>query len=184
VIRPWGERFVQKLFNTEEEQYPIIDNLSPESAGARYRMADRGLWNSISDVARFLAFNLFETSLNQKGSFLGPDPNKPERPSWDVGIGRTFGYRLFADALDPDDPFRKSLLDETQDSRALRKELDSLANDQTALPDDEVRLLCDHIAIRVGANGKKCERPNLGYLIESSLVPREWVLTNHLSDRR
>jgi UDP-2,3-diacylglucosamine pyrophosphatase LpxH len=184
VVRPWGERFVQKLFNTEEEQYPLIDNLSPETAGARYRMADRGLWKSISDVARFLAFNLFETSLNQKAYFLGPDPNKAERPSWDVAVGRGFGYRLFADALDENDPFRKLLLEDAEESRALRKELDSLAKNKKALPDEEVRLLCDQIAIRVGANGKKCEPAQLGHLFESNVVPREWVLREHLLARR
>jgi hypothetical protein len=25
VIRPWGERFVQQLFNAEEARYPITD---------------------------------------------------------------------------------------------------------------------------------------------------------------
>jgi UDP-2,3-diacylglucosamine pyrophosphatase LpxH len=184
IVRPWGERFVQKLFNAEEENYPIIDNLSPETAGARYRMADRGLWKSISDVARFLSFNLFETSLHQKAYFLGPEPNKTDRPSWDVSIGRALGYRLFADALDQEDPFRQVLIEETPQSRALRQELDSLAKDEKVLPHDEVRLLCDQIAIRVGAKGKKCERPTLGYLVESNLVPREWILRNHLSVRR
>lgn len=60
ILRPWGEQFVQKLFNDEERCYPIIDNLSPETAGTRYRMADQGLWKSASDVARFIAFNIFE----------------------------------------------------------------------------------------------------------------------------
>jgi hypothetical protein len=73
VVRPWGELFVQKLFNEQEEQYPIIDNLSPETAGARYRAADRGLWGSTTDIARMLFFNLWETSTTQRAIMLGED---------------------------------------------------------------------------------------------------------------
>ena len=39
IIRPWGELFVQKIFNDEEKTYQIIDNLIPETAGAWYRHA-------------------------------------------------------------------------------------------------------------------------------------------------
>ncbi len=33
IVRPWGELFVQRLFNDQEKTYSIIDNLSPETAG-------------------------------------------------------------------------------------------------------------------------------------------------------
>ncbi len=183
VIRPWGERFVQKLFNREEKEYPIIDNLSPESAGARYRLADRGLWASVADVGRFILFNLFETSASQKAYFLGPEPESKDRPVWNVGMGRKMGHRLFANALDPNDPFRKALLEDTGQGRALRKELDALAQDSKSLSDDGVRLLCDQVAIRAGKDGPKCEQPHLGYMAESNLIPREWVLRGHVSRR-
>jgi len=52
IVRPWGELFVQRLFNEQERTYPIIDNLSPETAGARYRATDRGVWGSAADVAK------------------------------------------------------------------------------------------------------------------------------------
>ena len=73
VIRPWGELFVQKLFNEQERVYPIIDNLSPETAGARYRAADRGLWGSTTDIARMLFFNLWEASPKQEMIMLGEE---------------------------------------------------------------------------------------------------------------
>ncbi len=183
VVRPWGERFVQKLFNSEEKEYPIIDNLSPESLGARYRMADRGLWSSIADVGRFILFNLFETSFSQKGYFLGPEPQGAERPTWDLVVGRGLKHKLIADSLDPNDPFRKTLLDDTEQASALRGELDALVQNPKTLSDAEVRLLCDQVAIRAGKTGAKCERPQLSYLFESTLVPREWVLREHLSQR-
>lgn len=183
IVRPWSERFVQKLFNSEEREYPIIDNLSPESAGARYRMADRGLWSSIADVGRFILFNLFETSWSQKAYVLGPEPEAKERPAWDLAVARNMGHKLVADSLDANDPFRRALLEDNSQARALRSELDALARDPSLLPDNEVRLLCDQVAIRAGNDGSKCEPPHLGYLAESNLIPREWVLREHLSQR-
>ena len=93
VIRPWGELFVQKLFNEQEETYPIIDNLSPESAGARYRAADRGLWGSASDIARLVMFNLMETSPKQKSASLGS--GAVQRREWDLKVARKLGADLF-----------------------------------------------------------------------------------------
>lgn len=181
VIRPWGEQFVQKVFNKEEEEYPIIDNLSPETAGARYRMADRGLWRSIRDIARFIAFNLFETSLSQKVRVLGPDDDPFGKPEWDVKIGRDKGHRLFTEALPPEDPFRNAVLDSTNaEAAALREELDALAVNQNQLPDVNVRLLCDMIALR---GGPLCKWEDAGQLLESLLVSRESVLRAHLNER-
>lgn len=35
ITRPWGKYFVQNIFNeVEGEEYAIIDNISPETAGA------------------------------------------------------------------------------------------------------------------------------------------------------
>jgi hypothetical protein len=76
VERSWGELFVQRLFNREEKNYPIIDNVFPLSMGAKYRLADRGFQKSAADLARFIAFNLFENSVAQKVASLGPDDGK------------------------------------------------------------------------------------------------------------
>jgi UDP-2,3-diacylglucosamine pyrophosphatase LpxH len=180
VVQPWGERFVQSIFNNEEETYPIIDNLSPETAGARYRMADRGLWRTAQDMARFIAFNLFETSMQQKGAFLGA-PEKNEDPKWDVKLGRDMGHLLFANALAADDPFRQALLADAGDARALRVELDGLARNPAKTSDAEVMMLCDQISIR--QNQKLCETPQLGAAIEQLLVPRRRVMVEHLKVR-
>jgi hypothetical protein len=76
--RPWGERFVQQMFNSQEEEYEIIDNIAPETVGVKYRIADRGYVRTAADVARFIAFNLFETSLPQKGSVAWRLRNRPQ----------------------------------------------------------------------------------------------------------
>ena len=178
LVRPWGERFVQKLFNEQETNYPIIDNLSPEAAGARYRMADRGLWGSATDMARFLVFNLTETSLVQKTAFLGGEPVAGQAP--DTARGRAQGHQLFVAALAEDDPFRHELLADTAQGAALRSELDSVARDEKSLSSTEVLLLCDQAA----AHGKPlCVETTAGYMAQKLLVPRERVLRQHLAQR-
>jgi UDP-2,3-diacylglucosamine pyrophosphatase LpxH len=177
IVQPWGEKFVQSIFNAEEEAYPTIDNLSPETAGTRFRMADRRLWGSVRDVARLLTFNLFETSIQQKGALLG-ETGKGD-PKWNVRLGRKLGYRLFADSLPKDDPFRDALLADNRDALALRAELDALAADPDRLRDNEVELLCDQIAIR-NLTGTRCEEVHLGAAIERTLVPRKRVMIGHL----
>jgi len=168
VVRPWGELFVQRLFNAEEEQYPIIDNLSPETAGARYRMADRGLWGSTADVARFVTFNLFETSARQKGAALGREP--------DAGVPCTraeadaLGHRLVLGALDPKDPFRVQAEAKTKEAQLLRDELDALVK---RLPDQDIQDLC----------ARQVDASTLGAAIESKFVPRAEVIRKHLRER-
>ncbi len=181
IERPWGELFVQRLFNEQEETYPIIDNLSPESAGARYRMADRGWVHSVADAARFLAFNLFETGLSQEQQFLGAaDPGA--EPMWDMAFARAMGSRLFAQALASGDPFRTELLEDTASGKALRSELDTLARDETRLSNAEITLLCDLMQARTQGQSK-CLPAELGMLLQKAVVPKRVVMADHLRTR-
>jgi hypothetical protein len=137
----------------------------------------------VSDVARFVAFNIFQTSVNQKVAFLGD--NKKGLPSWspaDIARARKHGYRLFADSLPDDDPFRLSMLENTENSKNLQNELNAIAK---RLSDAEVRYLCDRLAVRqrIRKTGITCGQVNLGYLLEKTFVPRERVLVDHVSDR-
>lgn len=184
VVRPWGERFVQLVFNDQEARYPIIDNLSPESAGVRYRMADRGLWRSLSDLARFIAFNVFETSAAQKTGLLGPPPaNEPEEKRWDLPYARAAGHQLFAKALPPNDPFRAELLADNEHAAALRKEFDRLVADEKELSDGELRGLCDLAAATSEGAWALCRPAVLGALAEATVVPLRWKLREHLKQR-
>jgi hypothetical protein len=174
--RPWGERFVQKLFNAEEEDYEIIDNVAPESVGVKYRIAERGYVSAAADIARFIAFDLFETSVTQKGASLGgaqADPNDPNR--WDTKLARQkIGYKLFLEALDKNDPMRAQI----EGQEALRTELAALALDSNRLSNSEVRALCDHLARRNAP--EKCAVATAGALLESKLVPRRHVVGGHI----
>ena len=170
LIRPWGELFLQNLFNTEEREYPIIDNLSPETVGARYRMADRGLWKSASDVARFIAFNLYETSMTQKEASLGKENG--EEPAREA-CSKDLAHRLFIEALPPDDPFRIQAEGKSPEAQELRDMLDALAKD---LPEEDVAQIC---AQRTAAN-------ELGAALatfEAMFVPRAKVLYKPVADR-
>lgn len=85
----------------------------------------------MGDIARFLAFNLFETYLPQKAQFLGPKPAADEPIKWDVTYARDeLGWRLMALALPPEDPLREQLLAEPapQEIVQLRGELARVAS--------------------------------------------------------
>jgi UDP-2,3-diacylglucosamine pyrophosphatase LpxH len=180
VIRPWGELFVQRLFNEQEEAYPLIDNLSPETAGARYRAADRGVWGSAVDIARFVMFNLIETSITQKSAVLGPEASK--RREWDIEIARGLGANLFLNALPANDPLRDQVLKSDEAASLIKKELADLAKNSQRLPDAEVLHLCDLIA---DANNKPdCADPTLGSAIGNALIPKEKIMERHLRTRR
>lgn len=179
IIRPWGEQFVQKIFNEQKNNYPIINSLSPESAGIRYRMADRGAWGTADDIAKFVAFNLSQTSLRQKVQILGAGDSPEDKPKWDITKAREQGHRLFVAALPKNDMFRAELLGESEKAMKARVELDELARDEKRLPDENVKLLCEQAAIR---GESVCKTSELGASVEKLLVPREWVLATHLRE--
>lgn len=180
IERPWGERFVQKEFNAIEDMYPIVDNIGPESASIRFRMADRGLFGSISDIVDFISFNLFETNLAQFASFLGSSEGKSleTTPKWDEDYARGKGEYLFLDALAEDDPFLRRVNEDNAKAEAVRKGLAALAVDEKRLPSDHVMSLCDMIAIR---GRSQCNRHEMGYQLQKLLVSTDAVIREHLA---
>ncbi|MDE5454135.1 hypothetical protein GWE18_15000 [Bradyrhizobium sp. CSA112] len=182
LVRPWGERFVQRLFNSEEDEYEIIDNMASETVGAKYRIAARGYLMSTYDFARFIAFNLFETSVAQEIGALGGDPSmaSTDREQWNLAMAREeIGYKLFLEALRADDPLRAELAGGDTSSQALRNELTALARDKTRLSDGDVRALCDLLALR--DSSQKCSVGAAGFAIEKNLVPRRHVMRDHVA---
>lgn len=179
LIRPWGENFVQALFNAEEAEYPLIDNLGPESAGLRYRLADKGVVRTASDFARFIAFNLFETSFRQKLDLLGStdagDDGDPQR--WNVDEAQALGHKLVVDALPANDPAALLIIDGTEDGARLRSALDDLVG---SMSNEELVQLCDHAAMH---GRSTCQPPVLGSLVEKLITTNEAVLRAHLDAR-
>lgn len=185
VERPWGESFVQKLYNDVESGYPIIDNLIPESVGAALYSRRRGVFGSVADFARFIAFNVFQTSLRQKIELDVGDASKAD--AWDVKAARARGHRLLADTFAPDDPYRARLLTSSdQEIVALRTSMDALVRDEDKLPDAAVLALCDQVKIRAtqdpSASVQLCTR-NLALSTARGLLPLTRVLAPHLAER-
>ena len=172
LIRPWGENFVQTLFNEEESRYPLIDNLGPESAGLRYRIADRGWVRTARDFARFIAFNLFETSFRQKLDVLGQPGSStvPTQP-------RELGHRLVLGALPVDDPMAARINEQSVEGTELRAQLDALVS---AMSDTEVAQLCDHAALQGRID---CAAPTLSSVAQGLVTTNEAVLRAHLRKR-
>ena len=184
VDRPWGEFFVQKLFNEAEDQHPLIDNLIPESAGAGLYSRRQGVVASSVDLARFIAFTLFQTSLWQKLELNVADPSKAD--AWDLKVARQRGARLFADAMGPDDPLRAQLLEgATPRAVEIRESLDALSKDPAKLSDAAVLALCDQIKIRAQrepGTRQLCSR-DLFLGTARSFFPLNRVLAPHLAAR-
>jgi hypothetical protein len=186
MIRPWGERFVHGLYNRVEEQYTLIDNLIPQSNGVRHYLKDRGFFGSAGDVARFLAFNLTQTSLTQLGALGEPEHEGP--PPWDETKARERGWLLFARALPKDDWYRKKLEEGGAEWSTVKRDLDSLARDPSLVTDDEVKSLCDRAAVITQDETELCPRrdPTLGREILKGLArgARLRALQAHLKARK
>jgi hypothetical protein len=188
LLRPWGELFVQRLYNDRETDHPIIDNLMPQTNGARYYMAEKGFWGSLADVGRFLKFNLLDASFRQLGSLGGDAPQDAKK--WDVAAARLRGYRLYTNALSPGDVFRKSLESPpSQEWTDLRAVLDAQAGSAADLSEDEVLSLCDATALRIASETgtditERCPTTALGGSILGSLQPLQRTLATHLRSRR
>jgi hypothetical protein len=182
IEQSWGENFVQSKFNDVEADFPIIDNLTPESAGLKYRVAQRGILGSTRDFAEFLKFNLVAVSVRQFARFLGSEePENPKETRWDLLYARSLGADLFLYSLKPDDPLRKIISQQDEDAVRLIAELKQLANDPERLSDAEVSLLCDRLALN--QSERSCQPPALGSRVETWLIPRRHVIQAHLESR-
>ncbi len=183
--RPWGEMFVHNLYDRVEQQNEVIDNLIPQSNGVKHLMKKEGFFGAAADVARFLAFNIGQTSLAQKGALGQPATGKLE---WNVEGARQKGWELFA-AANPDEWYREKLKSPPDGSwTAVRTQLDALARDPEAIPDDEVRNLCDKAKLLSPAGESVCPRKDPTLLIDTigGAIPGAAYrsMTSHLKKRR
>ena len=168
--------FVQKIFNDVEDDYPLIDNISPESVGAKYRIADQGVAATAKDLGRFVLFNLFETSRSQLAKVLSLNENKP--PEWNVALGRAAGHRLVVASLPDGDGFAALIASDSEAGVSLQSTLDEQVR---ALPDEGVKQLCD-----LAAMSKKypCIVDLASNTMESLLRSERQIVTPHLKMRQ
>lgn len=129
LAKPWGENMVQQFYNQYEAVFPIIDNLSKESAGVQYAIEQAGLAAAQDAVGRFFRFFLFQQSTRQAMVALGKDGH----PAWDGAAVRQRGADFFIDTLaDP------TLL---AAARAAQK-AGTLTLEASRLSDDEIDVIC------------------------------------------
>lgn len=172
--RPWGQLFVQKIYNDVEGEYPIIDNIGPESVGVKYRIIDRGVVASAADIARFLKFNLFETSRSQLGRFMSVAGAEPD---WRVDLGRQAGHQLVLASLEPGDELAALIAEDSETGQSLR---DSLDAEVRQMPDDGIRQLCEIAAMQ---DNHPCAPSVASHMGQSLLRSERAVVTPHLRAR-
>lgn len=136
LVRPWGERFVQTVYNRYEEKYPIIDNISEESVGVDYALAAEGGAGAIGGLGRFLKFFFTQVSWEQFKAALG---GKEEALEWDVQAVRDQGDAFLLEMLPEGGGLRRAA-GEALSTRSLGI---SLAN----LSLQEIVAVCDKRAV-------------------------------------
>lgn len=148
--RPWGELFVQQFFDGVEKTMPVIDNIIPQSYGVSLLQKKSGFTGNAKDIARFVGFNIFHTSISQIATLhypAGEEAKNDPTHGWDIPKARDLKERLFADSLPRSDPFRTGILDTANSAwDPFREELRAIAGDPAQLPDEGVVVLCDRIA--------------------------------------
>src|SRR4029453_13584130 len=152
----------------------------PLSEGVDLYMKQRGITGTPGDFARFLRFNLFETSIRQKVALGGPE-DAGGRP--DVSKGRRLGHKLFANALPDADTFRDALQHDTSDEwNAIRKTVTELTANPEQLSDAEVLTLCDAIAARRKESNAARENcaGTAGASVVQGVIPIDHVIARHL----
>ncbi|PWT80789.1 MAG: hypothetical protein C5B57_11670, partial [Blastocatellia bacterium] len=136
LLRPWGERAVQPLYNKLEERYPIVDNFALSGAGLKYGLAADGLSDAGEAAPQLLRYFLSLMSWQQFRMEL--DGGEIEPPTWDIAQVRAQGASFLVASLADDDRFKPLAARAMADGRLLRS-IDELS-------DDEVVALCDYRA--------------------------------------
>jgi|WetSurMetagenome_2_1015567.scaffolds.fasta_scaffold03736_7 UDP-2,3-diacylglucosamine pyrophosphatase LpxH len=161
-FRPWGENLVQTLFNEREEEIPLIDNLIPESFGTSiYLQYSKEKGTKYEDIARFVIFNLLQTSPYQKITAL--DVSKERTALNDRSIDfcrRCIGEDLIL--LSPEGQWTNSIsgIAGTEGEKAFRLEL---RQQVASLDGNAIRDLCERRIVagkgRLAANPDLADQP-------------------------
>jgi UDP-2,3-diacylglucosamine pyrophosphatase LpxH len=179
--RTWGERFVQRYYNDFERAYPIIDNLSNETAGVRYGVSAEGVGGSALAIASFLRFFLTEVSFAQFIGALGDESGKPD---WNVPAIRSKGDAFLVESIPSDDPLRSKVAEALENG--------TLGARLTDFSEDEIRTICDIRAAEVAKQERarrtrtvtECPRSTQGALAEAAFNNLDDILRKHLNETR
>lgn len=180
MVRPWGESFVQSLFNREEEKYPIIDNIIPESEGAKFRLADRGLARSATDIAKFLAFNVLQTSFAQKVQALTPAGNEDGAAPFDRAKAIENSDLLLTATMDNDDPLRTLLSGNKKRAQAIRAQWRKTLS---KLQEEDLKAICQGAAVASSSSPCGGTLAAAAAAAAGKLLPKDFFMKRHLERR-
>lgn len=179
--RPFGEQLVQQYYNTYEERFPIIDNLSEESLGIRLGIAAEG-FSTFKDIGRFFKFLTLQLSWGQFAHGLGEE--QAQRVDWDIQeIRKKNDVNFLIDSMDPNDPIRN-----IAQQAASEGEINVRPSDLTC---EEIGMLCDYRAAlrskEMRQDGKSTvticptKTETLGYAVDKILNRKKKNIAEHLS---
>jgi|WetSurMetagenome_2_1015567.scaffolds.fasta_scaffold77818_1 metallophosphoesterase superfamily enzyme len=145
-FRPWGENFVQTIYNDKEEEIPLIDNLIPESVGISiYSQYSEMKGKKVEDIARFAIYNLLQTSPYQKIALLDVKKEQTALSEKDVKFCRCcIGEDLI---LQSPEGQRNNLLYGISGTEREINFRQALRQQVMVLEDDEIRDLCERVAV-------------------------------------
>jgi UDP-2,3-diacylglucosamine pyrophosphatase LpxH len=177
--RPWGEQFVQRFYNSFENKYPIIDNLSEDSLGVKYGLKAEGSAAVPQDIGRFVLFYLTQISWDQLGSSLG---GNQDHPDWDLAAIRRNGDSFLSDSMPRGDALRDAAVDQTN-----RGTFGLTIGD---LSDDEIIEICNLRKVVIDADVKQqltptvqpCPGPTLGAISQQLLSSRNKIFQTHFKE--
>jgi hypothetical protein len=136
---------IQKLVNSTEAAFPLVDNLRPFSYGVVLTLDS--VPNNTEAVAAFLRDHVVTTSPGRRSRILR-DEGSDLVPVWNVKKAKKRGHLLFVDSLDSDLEIRDGLLNGAGESWLALRE--SLLDEAQNLSVSEVDAICDQVAIHNG----------------------------------
>jgi hypothetical protein len=185
IERPWGELMVQQFFNEYERQFPTIDNLADEAGGMKYGVAALHARGVATGAGRFLGFLIADTSLRQKGAFIGA-AKEGETAKWDLDAIKNKGTDFLVSTLAVDDPAYDAL-----QAAFKRGEITARPAD---LEDEELETICETrflLAEKYRLEGRKismetcptldaASKQKLGYVVNKMLRRHRAAMAAHL----
>jgi hypothetical protein len=168
--KPWGENMVQQFYNQYEQVFPIIDNLSEETAGMQYAISQAGFGASARAVGQFFRFLLFEESMRQALALLG---GTGDPVIWDNSWVRMQPTSFFVDFLSTAPGLQRDVV--------AAKLANTLEFSAASMTEEEINVFC--LAKETRKDGNSCKRTvesGLSRLVQGAVLTDIQVRRNYL----
>jgi UDP-2,3-diacylglucosamine pyrophosphatase LpxH len=161
LFRPWGENFMEDLYNDVERKLVLIDNFVPDSRGISiYYRYTKQEGTTLEEIARFAIFNVLQTSWYQKLTLLDLKKERRGLSKNDLDFcRRCMGEDLILRSLEGQGYNSLARISDPEQKKQFRL---ALRKNVASLDDDAVIELCERV---VEANDGRLE-PNLELKME------------------